>query len=123
MAVGTATAAMAGASALGKGLGAAASSPPSYSELDDRSVTNIAPVGVNLGAIMRPFNEGSRTNGGGPRDFNRLVGDDAGDALNKATPGGEIATVPAEDPEKDRKLSLLVIGGAGVAAFLIARMF
>lgn len=33
-------------------------------ELSDRSPIHIAPVGVNLGAILAPFNEGSPENGG-----------------------------------------------------------
>jgi len=32
--------------------------------INDRSVINIAPIGVNLGEIIRPFNEGSPANGG-----------------------------------------------------------
>jgi hypothetical protein len=34
------------------------------SNLNDRSAVHIAPVGVNLGAIISPFNDGSPENGG-----------------------------------------------------------
>lgn len=33
-------------------------------DIADRSIIRIAPVGVNLGAILQPYNEGSLENGG-----------------------------------------------------------
>ncbi len=38
--------------------------PSRSGDLSDRSPIHIAPVGMNLGAIMAPFNEGSPENGG-----------------------------------------------------------
>lgn len=33
-------------------------------DISDRSVINVCPVGVNLGEILRPYNEGAYSNGG-----------------------------------------------------------
>ena len=47
----------------------------SYSALSDRSPINIAPVGVNLGAILQPVSQGSPENGGiGADYFSRYSG-------------------------------------------------
>jgi hypothetical protein len=51
------------ASALGGGTQPGTSSSAT-GELNDRTVINVAPVGINLGALLQPLNEGSPANGG-----------------------------------------------------------
>ena len=57
-------------SLVGTGLGiaeqtsAAGKVQEANAEWNDRSYVNIAPVGVNLGAILDPYNQGSAQNGG-----------------------------------------------------------
>ena len=48
----------------GGGGGGPAQSAANESQWNDRSYTNICPVGVNLGAILDPYNQGSTQNGG-----------------------------------------------------------
>jgi len=55
---GAAISAVGGAAAAALGGGAASG------DVSDRSPVHIAPIGVNLGAIMQPFNTGSPENGG-----------------------------------------------------------
>jgi len=57
--------------AIGKGLEGATSAGPltTTSPFSDRSPVNIAPIGVNLGAILQAGTQGSPENGGLAYDF------------------------------------------------------
>lgn len=54
------------ASTLGAGGngGGTSSTSSATGELNSRTCINVAPVGVNLGALLQPLNEGSPANGG-----------------------------------------------------------
>lgn len=82
----------------------------SYSALSDRSPINVAPIGVNFGAILQPYGQGSPENGGIGADFMaRYTG---------SSPG----TKQANDIFGSNLLPILIIGGSALAAlFLIMR--
>jgi len=82
---------------------------PVRQSIANRTPIHVAPVGVNLGAILAPFNEGSPSNGGYGLDLPgryQTIGTGTG-AL--PTRGG----VPWK--------VLIAIGGLSVGAFLILR--
>jgi len=45
-------------------LGGGGGMPTMSGPINDRTAINVAPVGVNLGAILNPYNQGSTENGG-----------------------------------------------------------
>lgn len=59
--------------------GIAGPEAPDMSSIANRSPINIAPVGVNLGAILQPYDQGSLENGGsGMTTISRYMGASSG---------------------------------------------
>ena len=88
------------AGSVGAGGGASLSMPSSAtSSLSDRSPINIAPVGVNLGAILQPVSQGSPENGGIGADYLRRYSGAFGSAsaadVGKATNWPLLLAIPA----------------------------
>ena len=92
----------------GAGGGGGLSMPSSAtSSLSDRSPINIAPVGVNFGAIMQSMDQGSPENGGYGTDF-----------MNRYS-GSSPQTLSAGAVGATNYLPVILIGGA----FLLALLF
>jgi len=80
------------------------------SPLSDRSPINIAPVGVNFGAILQPVNQGSPENGGYGMDFMQRYG------------GGSAGSLSAASLGATNFMPYLLLGGAAlVALFFFVR--
>ena len=91
---------------MGTGQGGFAPSSSATSSLSDRSPVNIAPVGVNFGAIMQPYGQGSPENGGLGGDYMARY---AGGAASRLTPSNFGAS---------NWLPYVLAGGAGLVALL-----
>lgn len=84
------------------------------SSVAGRNPINIAPVGVNLGAVIAPFNEGSPENGGFGVDMtSRLLPVQAGDVYfsKDKNPTGEPLNI----------FPYAIFASAGLLAYLILR--
>ena len=102
--------AMVGTAAL-QGLGAAlgGSLPPNVSRAQASNYINVAPVGVNIGEIVRPYNEGSLTNGGyGIPLASRFIDGLSGRQTVEALGGGSVTVSP-----------LILAAGAGAVVLVL----
>lgn len=91
----------------GSGGGGFQMSSSATSSLSDRSPINVAPIGVNFGAIMQPYGEGSPENGGIGADF-----------MSRYS-GHSKSNLSAGDISPSSMLPILLIGGAGLVALLL----
>ena len=74
----------------------------------DRSPINVAPTGVNIGEILKPYQQASRANGGyGMQLPSRLFPNS--NKVKQYTP-----ETYGEKEETDYTLPVLIIGGVGV---------
>ena len=89
----------------GEGGGGFQISPSSTSALSDRSPINVAPIGVNFGAIMQPYGQGSPENGGIGADFMSRY-------------SGAKSNLSSSDIRSSSLLPVMLIGGAGLMALL-----
>ena len=79
-------------------------------DINDRSQVNIAPVGVNLGAIFEPMNAGSPANGG-------LGAELIGRYFPQQTENG----LPIPQQRSAFKVSPLMIAGGVLLALIVSR--
>jgi len=94
----------------GAGGGGFQMSSSATSSLSDRSPVNVAPMGVNFGAIMQPYGQGGPENGGIGADF-----------MSRYS-GASQSNLSASDIRSSSILPIMLIGGAGlVALFLFMR--
>jgi hypothetical protein len=82
--------------------------------INDRSAINVAPVGVNLGEILRPFREGSPANGGyGIQTPSRWIGGESAGFSPKLAP--QKATMD------EGAVPVLILGGLAIAGLFVFR--
>jgi hypothetical protein len=91
------------------GIGSSGGGPKQISsDMNDRSPINIAPVGVNLGAIIQPFDQGGVSNGGSGLEM-----------LSRYLAGGDTSRVntPLTTPvSMSNSWVWVAVAGAGVVA-------
>jgi len=91
----------------GQGGGGFQMSSSATSSLSDRSPVNVAPIGVNFGAIMQPYGQGSPENGGIGADF-----------MSRYS-GASKQNLSASDIRSSNLLPVMLISGAGLVALLL----
>ena len=92
---------------IGSGSGGLTMPSGATSALSDRSPINVAPIGVNLGAILQPYGQGSPENGGIGADFMARYA------------GASFQNRSAGDITSTSLLPFILIGGAGLVALLL----
>jgi hypothetical protein len=98
----------------GAGGGGVTGAAPSNQEFNPNSPINVAPVGLNLGEILKGYEQGSATNGGSGA---RLPSRYAQQFMQNAAPN-----IPTQSP--GFSVSPVVLGGVvalGVVTYLIMR--
>ena len=95
-------------------LAGAGGGTPGVSSLSDRSPINIAPTGVNIGAMLEPYRAGSVENGGYPLDIPSRY--KPGQILRADYTGAKLGR---EDRDKASAIPILLVAGAGILALFL----